>query len=146
MQKTSAAIVATGNEVVSGQILNTNTHYLAEQLSAGGVEVCYHFSVLDKKEDLTDTLAFLKNKKINHVFTVGGLGPTQDDLTRDVVADFFNKEFEFSQETWGQVSDLLKGRSVALKEGHKRQCYFPEGAEILTNSVGTAQGLSLIHI
>jgi len=141
MSKTiTAAIVATGNEVVSGQIVNTNTRYLAEQLSQAGAEVVYHFSVLDRKEDLLEIFTLLKNKAVNDTFVIGGLGPTSDDLTRYIVAEFFEQELEFSHETWAKVAELLKNRSVALKEGHKKQCYFPKNSEILLNSVGTAQG------
>jgi|GEM_PF-6946670 len=136
----TAAIVATGNEIVSGQILNTNAQYLADQLSSLGVEVVCHFAVLDRREDLEEVLETLKTKKIDEIFVIGGLGPTSDDLTRYIVADFFNQKFEFSEKTWEQVSELLKNRSVALKEGHKKQCYFPVGSKILLNSVGTAQG------
>jgi molybdenum cofactor synthesis domain-containing protein len=140
----TAAIIATGNEVVSGQILNSNTRYLASNLSQIGVEVVYHFSVLDRREDLEKVLKFLKEKSIEQVFIIGGLGPTSDDLTRYIVADFFEQDFEFSDVIWSKVADLLKDRSVALKEGHKKQCYFPIGSEILVNSVGTAQGFRTI--
>jgi len=136
----TAAIVASGNEVVSGQILNSNTRYLASQLSQIGVEVVYHFSVLDRKKDLEDILNFLKAKPIEQVFVIGGLGPTSDDLTRDIVADFFDQELEFNHENWSKVESFLADRSITIREGHKTQSYFPAGSEILLNSVGTAQG------
>jgi len=136
----TAAIVATGNEIVSGQILNTNAQYLADHLSSLGVEVVYHFAVLDRREDLEEVLATLRTKQIDEVFVIGGLGPTSDDLTRYIVADFFEQDFEFNHETWSQIAELLKTRSVALRDSHKRQCYFPVGSKILLNAVGTAQG------
>ena len=142
-KKTTAAIVATGNEVVFGQIVNTNTSMLADLLTSDGLSVEFHFSVLDRIEDLKETLTYIKSKKIDHVFLIGGLGPTQDDLTRGVVSEFTEKKLGFNEEAWKLVENLLKNRSIVIREGHKKQCYFPDSAEILRNDVGTAQGFKV---
>jgi molybdenum cofactor synthesis domain-containing protein len=142
-KKVTAAIVATGNEVVAGQIVNTNASTLANDLTSDGFNVEMHCSVLDRKEDLENALEYIKSKKIDHVFLIGGLGPTQDDLTRDVVAEFVKCSMEFNDETWAAVEKLLRSRSVVVRETHKRQCYFPTAADILKNDVGTAQGFKV---
>ncbi len=135
-----AALIATGNEIVSGQIVNTNVSKLANLLSQKGVEVAYHLAVPDDEVKIKESLSLLKEKRIDHVFTIGGLGPTRDDLTRKIVADFFKKDFVFEEHLWVELQKLLSKKIIKAREGHKWQCYFPEGSKVLMNSVGTAHG------
>jgi nicotinamide-nucleotide amidase len=135
-----AALIATGNEVVAGQIVNTNASLLANLLSGQGVEVLYHLAVKDREEDLVDGLNWLKEKGVEHVFTIGGLGPTRDDLTRKIVAEYLGKDFTFKEDLWFDLKSALENRDITPREGHKWQCYFPDGALVLTNSKGTADG------
>ncbi len=135
-----AALIATGNEIVSGQILNTNTSWLASKLSEEGLDTHFHMAVLDDKEDLLKILKWLKEEGIDHVFMSGGLGPTRDDLTREVLAEFCDKGFEFYEPRWIELEERLRGYNIVPREGHKWQCYFPAGAKHLINNVGTAWG------
>lgn len=135
-----AALIATGNEIVSGQTVNTNASLLANLLSQEGVEVVYHLAVLDRVEDLEEALRFVRAKGVTDVFTIGGLGPTRDDLTRRIIADYFGQNFIFKDELWGKLEKFLTDRKVPVREEHKWQCYFPEGSNILRNDKGTAHG------
>ncbi len=135
-----AALIATGNEIVSGQTVNTNASLLASLLSQEGVEVMYHLAVLDRVEELEEALEFLKGKGVTDVFTIGGLGPTRDDLTRKIISDHFKRELVFQEEFWGRIEDFLVKRRVPVREEHKWQCYFPKGSTVLQNDEGTAHG------
>ena len=135
-----AALIATGDEVVSGQIINTNASYLASRLSEIGVEVVGHYAVLDREESLKEIFDFLTlNKSVDVVLTIGGLGPTRDDLTRQVIANYLNKDLKLNSSIWTDMKCSLTKRSIQPRKGHKWQAYFPEGATIFKNVRGTAQ-------
>jgi molybdenum cofactor synthesis domain-containing protein len=134
------ALIATGDEVVSGQILNSNASYLASTLSSIGVEVVGHFAVLDREESLKEVLEFLaKKNEVDVVLTIGGLGPTRDDLTRQVLAEYSKQDLIIDQKLWSDMKCSLITRSIKPRMGHKWQCYFPEDCQIFKNAKGTAQ-------
>jgi len=135
-----AALIATGDEVVSGQIVNTNASHLASRLSEVGVEVECHFAVLDRKDSLKDILDHLKFKaNVDVVLTIGGLGPTRDDLTREVIASYSEKELIIDDAVWENMKCGLITRQIQPRKGHKWQAFFPKNATIFKNSKGTAQ-------
>ena len=135
-----AALIATGDEVVSGQIFNSNASYLASTLSEIGVDVVGHFAVLDREENLEEVFNFLSQKKAaDVVLTIGGLGPTRDDLTRQVIASYAEKELIIDQSFWSDMKCRLIKGSIQPRKGHKWQCYFPDKAHIFKNLKGTAQ-------
>lgn len=138
----TAALLATGNEVVSGQILNRNASWLARKLSEKGINVRYHLAALDSREDLLASLGWITDQGVDHIFITGGLGPTRDDLTRQIVADFCGLEFSFEDELWSKLESSLNKRNITPREGHKWQCYFPDGSLLMENSLGTAWGFS----
>ena len=139
-----AALIATGDEVVTGQILNSNASFLASELTKIGVEVVYHFAVLDQKEHLNQILNFLIKTPVDVVFTIGGLGPTTDDVTREVVSKFAGLELDLDEEVWSKMEASLLERSIQPREGHKWQAYFPKGAVVYKNIKGTAQAFSVV--
>lgn len=134
------ALIATGDEVVSGQILNTNASFLASRLSECGVELVGHYAVLDRAEDLLELFDFLQSKKgVDLAITIGGLGPTRDDLTRQVIADFFKVKLVLNESIWTSMKCGLTQRLIQPRKGHKWQAFFPSEAKIFKNSKGTAQ-------
>lgn len=140
-EKVKIALIATGDEVVSGQIVNTNTSELAKVLTKEGAVVLAHFAVVDSADDLKKTLEFIKsNLKINTVFTIGGLGPTRDDLTRNVVSEFLNSDLVLDVPLWDKLKANLMERGITPQEGHKWQCYFSKASKVFKNSKGTAHG------
>lgn len=137
------ALIATGNEVASGQILNSNASLLASWLSDLGCQVVNHYVVPDDSEELMKVLKRVQADDIDAVFSIGGLGPTRDDLTRQVIADFSGAELILNEQDWKVLKANLESRQITPREGHKWQCYFPKGAQVLPNPAGTAQAFGV---
>ena len=136
-----ASVLAIGTELVSGQILNRNAQTISLHLLHRGISTESHLSVSDNKENILKALNYLENLS-DLIFVTGGLGPTTDDFTRDVVAEWADKKMVYDEATWKYITDRLRSRGLNVHEHQKQQCYFPEGAKILTNSQGTAHGFS----
>lgn len=143
-----AAVVVTGTEVLTGRVIDRNGPWLAERLRELGVEIAHIAVVGDRPEDITGALRFFAAEGIDLVCTSGGLGPTEDDLTARVVADFQGREMAhdpaLEERIWGVVAPLL-GRwrdldEEALRTSARKQAFVPDGATVL-DPVGTAPGL-----
>ncbi len=128
--------------MTSGQIINRNAAWLSTRLSDLGFEVQQHLSVPDDRALILSALRLL-SAGAQHVFVTGGLGPTTDDFTRDVIAEFAEKKLVFDSSELETISEILKKRGRTIKDSHKQQCFFPEGAQKLSNPIGTASGFSL---
>ena len=138
----SAAILTVGTEITSGEIQNSNSKWLAEQLEKLGFDVTLHLSVPDDRVMIKDALEF--SKKYCEVFIVtGGLGPTSDDFTREVIADWADAPLEFRESSWRTLEEIYHSRKLNLKPSHRQQCYYPANAALLKNRVGTADGFCL---
>jgi nicotinamide-nucleotide amidase len=141
-----AGIVVTGTEVLSGIIRDDNGPWLSERLRERGVQLAHVMVVGDRRDDLMDALRFLSG--LDLVITTGGLGPTADDLTAEVVAEFAGRPLELDpgleERIWGIIS-ALRGRwrdvdDASLRAGNRKQALIPHGAVVL-EPVGTAPGL-----
>lgn len=132
-------ILAIGTELTSGEVLNTNATWLAERLTSMGFSHQQHLSVSDESEDIQAGIHYLSERS-SLLFVTGGLGPTSDDLTREELAKWLNSPLQLREDTWRALQSLCQQREMAIREGHKRQCYFPKGVELLNNPVGTAKG------
>ncbi len=137
-----ANIIATGTEVTSGQIVNTNSSWIAQKLVSCNFEVQRHIAVDDNKERILQSL-ILSHEEADLVIVTGGLGPTTDDLSRKIVADWANLELQFDETEWERIQYRLKTLEVLPREGHKWQAYFPQGATTFVNHAGTASGFSI---
>jgi nicotinamide-nucleotide amidase len=143
-----AGIVVTGTEVLSGIIADTNGPWLSERLRERGVQLAHIVIVGDRPEDLRAALDFLAAERMDLVITSGGLGPTADDLTADVVAGFTGREMvldeALEERIWVIISSLrTRWRDVdedALRTANRKQALVPAGATVL-EPVGTAPGL-----
>jgi nicotinamide-nucleotide amidase len=141
-----AGIVVTGTEVLSGTIADRNGPWLSEQLRQRGVQLAHIVVTGDRASDLRDALGFLA--EFDLVITSGGLGPTADDLTADVVADYAGRAMQhdpaLEERIWARVmsvrSRLGSASEDALREGARKQAFVPAGAAVL-EPVGTAPGL-----
>lgn len=138
----NAAILAVGTEITSGQIQNSHATWISGQLEDLGITTLHHLAVPDDQELILDALDFLE-PKVEMIFVTGGLGPTSDDFTRQVVADWVDSELTFHEDVWQRLQSYLQDRKIRISPNHRNQCYFPEGAEILPNPVGTAHGFFL---
>ena len=127
-----AEIIAVGSELLTPQRLDTNSLYLTEQLNALGVEVVRKTVVGDERERLTDSiLGAAARSKI--VVLTGGLGPTEDDLTREAVAGALGRSLVFHQDICDGIEARLRYFGRKMAEINKRQAYVIEGAEVLPN-------------
>jgi nicotinamide-nucleotide amidase len=140
-----AGIVVTGTEVLSGTIADRNGPWLSEQLRDRGVQLAHIVVTGDRESDLHDALDFLAEFEL--VITTGGLGPTADDLTIAVVADYAGRELRYDpaleERIWARVLSVrsrLAASEEALREGARKQAFVPEGAALL-EPVGTAPGV-----
>lgn len=144
-----AGIVVTGTELLSGLIADRNGPWLAQRLGEMGVEVAHLLCVGDRPADLTAALRFLADQRADLIVTSGGLGPTADDVTAEVVAGFAGVELEFDETMEQQIADALARfrhlssfDSEALRAANRKQAMVPRGAQAL-DPVGTAPGLVL---
>ncbi|MHB1652765.1 MAG: competence/damage-inducible protein A [Desulfitobacteriaceae bacterium] len=134
-----AEILATGTELLLGQTLNTSAHYLTGKLSGLGIEVDYHTSVGDNPERIEGALRLAMSRS-DLLVTTGGLGPTVDDLTKELVAKVLGLEMVLDPQSLDQVKAFFAKRKGPMPVGNEKQAYFPEGAKILPNPIGTAPG------
>ncbi|HZK15830.1 MAG TPA: molybdopterin-binding protein, partial [Solirubrobacterales bacterium] len=142
-----AGIVVTGTEVLTGVIADRNGPWVSERLGELGVEVAYCLCVADRAEDLSEALEFLRRAGVEIVITTGGLGPTADDLTAEVVARFAGRPLRLDAEMEARIAAILEGFArragfdpEALAEANRKQAMVPEGA-IALDPEGTAPGL-----
>ncbi|MBA3865628.1 MAG: competence/damage-inducible protein A [Solirubrobacterales bacterium] len=142
-----AGIVVTGTEVLTGRISDKNGPWISEQLAGRGVEVAHIVIVGDRPEDLDAALRFMAAEKMDLIVTSGGLGPTADDLTAEVVARFADRPLQLDEEMLEKIAEILRGFAkrfrldqAAVLEANRKQAMVPEGATAL-DPEGTAPGL-----
>lgn len=134
-----AEIITVGTEILLGDILNTNTHYLSNELANMGIDVYYQITVGDNEKRLFNQLEE-SFRRSNLVILTGGLGPTEDDLTKEVCAKYFNLDMEFHQPSWDKIIEIHNKMKRIPTENNKKQAYFPVNSTILPNEYGTAPG------
>ena len=137
-----AEIITVGTEILLGDIVNTNSQFLAKELASIGVEVYYQETVGDNETRLLNLLeeAF---KRSDIVITTGGLGPTNDDITKEIAAKYFNQELVFYNDIWENIKSYFEKLGLKPTENNKKQAYFPKDCIILDNPNGTAPGVIL---
>ena len=143
-----AGIVVTGTEVLSGIIRDANGPWLAEQLRGAGVSLAHVMVVGDRPSDVRAALEFLASERMDLIITSGGLGPTADDLTADVVAGFAGRPMsvdpELEERIWQIVARMRRrwrdASEEGMRAGARKQALVPDGAVVL-EPVGTAPGL-----
>ncbi len=135
----SSEIITIGTELLLGQILDTNTQYLAQRLAEIGINVRYRTSVGDILEDIASAINIAVSR-CNLVITTGGLGPNLDDLTREAVAKSAGVGLEFREELLKDIIEVFDRIGYTMTENNKRQAYVPEGSIAIPNKLGTAPG------
>lgn len=137
-----ASIIGIGTELTLGQILNRNAQWISEKLQLLGVETVIHLAVPDNETLILEALDF-SARHSDLLFTTGGLGPTTDDFTKDVIAKWTGKKLIYDQTSWDRIVEIFNNRGATIREFQKQQAYFPEGSQILTNNAGTANAFSM---
>lgn len=136
-----AAIVTIGDEILIGQITDTNSGFIAKSLDRIGVEVYEMLSVSDSREHILNTFSKLQNK-VDIVIITGGLGPTKDDITKKTFCDYFEDELVVNTDVLAHVTELIEGfYKRAITQINKDQALVPSKCTVLHNQVGTAPGL-----
>ncbi|MGY0373748.1 competence/damage-inducible protein A [Clostridium sp. JNZ J1-5] len=134
-----AEILAVGTEILLGNIVNTNAQYIANRLAQLGIEV-YHQSVVGDNEERLRQAYDLAFERAELVITTGGLGPTKDDLTKEVAFDYFGKRPILHERVLKDIEGFFEKLHMAMGENNKKQAYFPKDAIIMPNNNGTAPG------
>lgn len=139
------ALLATGDEIILGDILNTNAQEIAQKLFSHGLQIGMHMTVSDNLTEIKYAIQFLLQYHRALIIT-GGLGPTTDDLTRYALASVCNRDLLFDEPTWERISERLhKFGYTTPPENNRQQALFPEDAVIIPNSHGTASGCVISH-
>lgn len=140
----TAYILTIGDEILIGQVTDTNATYMAEALDREGYKVLEHLSVADTRAGITSGL----DRAIaaaDIVLITGGLGPTKDDITKKVLADYVGTHLEFHAETWERLQKIYRSFGREALPMHRIQCELPASATVLKNQRGTAPGMWLEH-
>lgn len=137
-----ASIVSVGTELLFGQTINTNAAFLSDRLNRIGVDVMYHFTVGDNPKRLEDILAEALSKT-DLVITTGGLGPTQDDLTKETVCLVMGDEMVLDEPALAAIQQFFLKVNRPMTDNNVKQAYVPKGAVVLHNTMGTAPGFLL---
>ncbi|MBN2117516.1 MAG: hypothetical protein JW730_13145 [Anaerolineales bacterium] len=133
----SAEIITIGTEILLGEIVDTNTRYIARTLRGMGVNIYRTTTIGDNTERIAEAIRNSMNRA-EIVITTGGLGPTVDDPTREAVAKAAGVELEFREDLWQQVVAVISRYGRKPSQNQKRQAYIPKGALAIANPVGTA--------
>lgn len=133
-------IITIGDELLIGQVIDTNSAKMAQMLQTIGGQVTGRTTIGDDREVMLETLK-MATEKADVVLVTGGLGPTKDDITKKVLAEFYGVGFVFHQETSDWIDKIFKRFGRTVPEGIREQCFMPQNAEILRNKRGTAPGM-----
>src|SRR5256885_614775 len=135
-------VICTGDEVLTGKIVNTNFSYIAQKLEDVGLAVQWETTVGDDRENLL--LAFkLAGQRADAVIVNGGLGPTVDDLSQEIAAQAAGVELALNEEWLATMEEFFRRRSRVMPPNNKKQAMLPTTAEVIDNPIGTACGFAL---
>lgn len=135
-----AELISIGSELTSGQNLDTNTQWLSRRLAEIGIAVGWHTTVADDLEDNVEVFR-VASQRARLVIATGGLGPTQDDLTREVLARVAGVDLVFDEQSFHHIEEMFTKRRRTMPERNRVQAYFPRTAEPIRNDWGTAPGI-----
>jgi len=139
---TRAAIISVGTELLMGEITNTNTVYLSQKLNDHGIDVLYHHTVGDNPARLSRVLAD-SLEDCDLIITTGGLGPTQDDMTKELVCEFFEDHLVMNEGWLDNLYKRYEKRGRKMTDNNRKQALLPSRSVLLFNEVGSAPGFVL---
>src|SRR5690242_2499541 len=135
-------IICTGDEVLTGKIVNTNFSYMAQKLEDFGLSVAWGTIVGDDREELLAAFR-LSGERADAVIVNGGLGPTVDDLSQEIAARAAGVDLVLNEDWLGRMEEFFRRRNRVMSPNNRKQAMLPAGAEVLDNPVGTACGFAL---
>jgi nicotinamide-nucleotide amidase len=138
----NAEILCFGSEILHGDIINSNAQYISKKMAEIGINVYYHSVVGDNHSRMEEAfrLAF---DRVDIVICTGGLGPTQDDITKEILAKYHHVKMVYDEDSYTHVKEIYRRLKKDMPESNIRQAYFPEGSIVLHNAFGTANGCLL---
>jgi nicotinamide-nucleotide amidase len=134
-----AEIIPVGTEILLGNIIDTNSSFLANELPLLGIDLYFISTAGDNQKRLVDTLKQAW-KRADLIITTGGLGPTQDDITREAIGELVNEELKVDERLWQELQDLLRHYLGEIPQSNIRQATIIPSAQIIPNRMGTAPG------
>ncbi len=143
-EQINAEIVAIGTEILLGEIIDTNSVFIAKLLKSIGINLYYMTSVGDNEQRIADAIRIAMGRS-QVVITCGGLGPTIDDMTRQSVARATERELVFHQDLLDAIAERFSGFRAQMTENNKRQAFLPDGSTVIENPVGTAPSFIVEH-
>ncbi len=135
-------IITIGDEILIGQIVDTNSAWMAQKLNDEGINVRQIISISDDPAHIAETFAE-SAKKVSIVLITGGLGPTKDDKTKETICKYFETKLKSNSSVLQNIEELLSRRSIALNRLNRDQALVPESSKVFQNKLGTAPGLLL---
>ncbi|MEY3397447.1 MAG: hypothetical protein RL220_41 [Bacteroidota bacterium] len=135
-----AEILTIGDELLIGQVTDTNSGWMGEKLNALGIEVTRRTSIRDRKSDIMAALDETLTRS-DLVLITGGLGPTKDDITKQTLSEYFGTRLVLNQEVLSRIEDAFRKRGIHLLEENRGQAMLPENCTIIPNLQGTASGM-----
>lgn len=130
-----AAILTIGDEILIGQIVDTNSSWIAQQINGLGGQVVRMTSIGDDLEDIHS--AFDQAFEVADLILVtGGLGPTKDDITKKAIAEYFGDVLEFHQPSFNLIERMFKKRNITIRESHRQQCFLPSRGGLVKKQYG----------
>ena len=138
----TAELLCIGSELTSGHVLNTNVCYLSQQLAALGIHTVFHTSVGDEAGPMAEALG-IACRRADVVIVTGGLGPTADDFTREIIAQVAGKKLLRHEPSVEALQERFRRFGTTPTENNLQQAFLPEGAEVVPNPRGTAPGFAL---
>lgn len=135
-----AVVITIGDELLIGQVLDTNSCWIARALTASGLEVVEMLTVRDGEREIREAVSF--SMEIADITVVtGGLGPTKDDITKKVIADYFGSTLSFHGDTADFIENMLRNRGVPMNASNREQAVLPDNCLLIRNTLGTASGM-----
>lgn len=135
-----AVILTVGDELLIGQVVDTNSAWIGAQLYEAGIQILYIKSLRDQQDQMEAALLEAK-AEADIILMTGGLGPTKDDITKKVLCQVMDCGLFFSDATYNRIQRVFAKRGIPLRDAHREQCMLPTKAEILVNAMGTAPGM-----
>lgn len=139
-----ASVIAIGDELLIGQVIDTNSAWIGRSLSNIGIQLSEIFTVGDDHNEIITALNRAETDS-DFILITGGLGPTKDDITKKALADFLGVKLFFHEPTFERIKKMFESRGRVMSPSHHDQCLMPEGVKILPNRAGTAPGMLFNH-
>lgn len=132
-----ATLIIIGNEILSGDVLDTNSHFISKNLSKIGIKTYQKFTIVDNIKQIKKSIK-IAVKDSDFIFTTGGLGPTKDDVTKKAICSFLNDKLILNDLAYNHIKFFLKTNDKKINKFNKNQALVPSKSEIIINEVGTA--------